>query len=349
MLGRIRSFLNGLPRRGKSLVLVAFDAVALLVVLWASYQLRLGGTFAPNQPQLLLMLLAPLIALPVFLRFGLYRAVIRYLPERAIWTILQAMLARDAALGVRAVHRRGGAVRRVAPLHAHLLLHLRRRLLIGGARFAAKAMLWEPRENKVSAVTMLIYGAGEAGRQLATALRTRGGGGFVAGFSTTTGSCMGPRRRRPACPSARPARSADPRSRRQRGDPVHSLARRGRPPAHHRRAEPPAGPDPHTALDQRNRLGQIPRQPTARDRYRRSARPFLGARRSRPVQADDRRPHHHGDGGRRLDRLRTLPDHRRLAPEEAGAVRGQRVRALPDRPPARLAMRPSPWCRCSAR
>ena len=50
---------------------------------------------------------------------GLYRAVIRYLPERAIWTILQAMtlatlvwvfalfLAEATRFGVLAAHRAG--------------------------------------------------------------------------------------------------------------------------------------------------------------------------------------------------------------------------------------------------
>ena len=60
-------------------------------MLWLSYSLRLGTQFRPTPTQIALMALAPLVALPVFLRFGLYRAVIRYLPERAIWTILQAM------------------------------------------------------------------------------------------------------------------------------------------------------------------------------------------------------------------------------------------------------------------
>jgi len=37
------------------------------------------------------MLAALVVALPVFVRLGLYRAAIRYLPERAIWTVLRAM------------------------------------------------------------------------------------------------------------------------------------------------------------------------------------------------------------------------------------------------------------------
>ena len=38
MLGGVSDFLSGLPRRGKSLILVAFDAAALLGVLWLGYQ-----------------------------------------------------------------------------------------------------------------------------------------------------------------------------------------------------------------------------------------------------------------------------------------------------------------------
>lgn len=32
----------------------------------------------------------PVLAIPVFIRFGLYHAIIRYLAERAIWPIFQA-------------------------------------------------------------------------------------------------------------------------------------------------------------------------------------------------------------------------------------------------------------------
>jgi FlaA1/EpsC-like NDP-sugar epimerase len=181
MLGRIRVFFNGLPRQGKSIILAVFDAVALLAVLWLSYQLRLGGTFTPNLPQVLLMVLAPLIALPVFLRLGLYRAVIRYLPERAIWTILQAMFF-ATLLWVFVLFIAEAARFGVLPRSIPIFYFLLGTVVIGGSRFVAKSILWEPRETKVSAVTMLIYGAGEAGRQLATALRTRGGGGLVAGF-----------------------------------------------------------------------------------------------------------------------------------------------------------------------
>jgi FlaA1/EpsC-like NDP-sugar epimerase len=180
MLGRIRDFLNNLPRRAKSLILAAFDAAALMGVLWVSYQLRLGGTFRPTDIHLLIMSFAPAIALPVFLRFGLYRAVIRYLPERAIWTILQAM-AVATLLWVFVLFIAEATKFATLPRSIPIFYFLLGTVVVGGSRFAAKYLLWQPMRRQMPAATVLIYGAGDAGRQLATALRTQGGS-YVAGF-----------------------------------------------------------------------------------------------------------------------------------------------------------------------
>ena len=100
-LNTVRDGLSGLPRRWKQAILIGFDTLALLGVLWLSFAVRLGGNFTPTMSHIALMLLAPVVAIPVFIRLGLYRAVIRYLPERAVWTMLQAMTL--AALGWVAV------------------------------------------------------------------------------------------------------------------------------------------------------------------------------------------------------------------------------------------------------
>ena len=169
MLATVRGVINGLPRRVKSLMLVAFDAAALMVVLWASYQLRLGGTFRPSSFQLLIMACAPLIALPIFLRFGLYRAVIRYLPDRAIWTIVQAMGV-ATMVWVFVLFIAEATRFAVFPRSVPIFYFLLGVVVIAGARFAAKWFLWGPQRPQTGPAT-LIYGAGDAGRQLATALR----------------------------------------------------------------------------------------------------------------------------------------------------------------------------------
>ena len=189
MLGRIRDVLNTLPRRVKSLILAAFDAAALMGVLWLSYQLRLGGTFRPTDIHLLIMSFAPAIALPVFLRFGLYRAVIRYLPERAIWTILQAMGV-ATLLWVFVLFIAEATKFATLPRSIPIFYFLLGTVVVAGSRFTAKYLLWQPMRRQMPAATVMIYGAGDAGRQLANALRTQGGN-YVAGFLDDDTSLQG--------------------------------------------------------------------------------------------------------------------------------------------------------------
>jgi len=43
---------------------------------------------------------APLVAIPIFVRFGLYRAVIRYIGFKELWAIVQAVSLYALVLGV---------------------------------------------------------------------------------------------------------------------------------------------------------------------------------------------------------------------------------------------------------
>lgn len=180
MIKSLRDRINTLPRRLKSLFLAGFDALALVAVLWLAFQARLGTTFQPTPFQWALILLAPVVALPIFLRLGLYRSVIRYLPDRAVWTILRAMALATLVwvfLLFVAEATRLAAMPRSIPLFYFLL----GTVVIAGSRFAAKYLLWAPERRTLPKNTILIYGAGSSGTQLATALRTQAGG-FVAGF-----------------------------------------------------------------------------------------------------------------------------------------------------------------------
>src|SRR3569833_3299203 len=179
MLEQFRHRLNRIPRRWKSLILVAFDAVALVAVLLLSYQLRLAGNFEPTPSQWVLILLAPVVALPIFLRFGLYRAVIRYLPERAIWTIVGAMMLATLAwvfvLFIAEVTRMS-----VLPRTVPIFYFLLGSVVVAGSRFAAKYILY-PQRRGSAANAIVVYGAGGGGRRRAGARAGRGGGGGGAG------------------------------------------------------------------------------------------------------------------------------------------------------------------------
>lgn len=190
MVSRIRTTISSLPRRAKRGILIVFDIVVLLLVLWASYSLRLNRLFVPSgEEQIMIMLIAPVLAVPIFIRIGLYRAVIRYLPERAMWTVLQAMsLAALAWVFVVFLTEMAGTS--VVPRSVPLIYWILGTFAIGGSRFAAKRLLLTPTGNAPQYNQVLIYGAGNAGSQLATSLLSQGAL-TIAGFLDDNPSLRG--------------------------------------------------------------------------------------------------------------------------------------------------------------
>ncbi|MGZ9274678.1 MAG: polysaccharide biosynthesis protein, partial [Nitrospira sp.] len=176
----LRTTLINLPRPLKRAALICFDFVGLAAAIWLSYCLRYNTMFIPGVRQFIIIAAGPIIAIPIFVRMGLYRAVIRYMPERAIWTMLQAMSL--AALGwVCLVFLAEMAGTGLVPRSVPFLYWLIGGLIVVSSRFAAKFAIWGSREDKLQAAQILIYGAGEAGVQLAGAMRTQGHR-LVAGF-----------------------------------------------------------------------------------------------------------------------------------------------------------------------
>ena len=167
------SRLHSLSPMHKRLTLVTFDIVALVVAVWLSFSMRLGPEFFPSPAQFGLMALAPITAIPVFIKMGLYRAVIRYLPERAIWTILRAVTLSSLVwltLLFLAELTRVGELPRSVPIFYWFF----GTVFIAGSRFIAKAFLQGAAPRGRRGLRVAIYGAGAAGSQLATALRANG-------------------------------------------------------------------------------------------------------------------------------------------------------------------------------
>lgn len=168
-----------LPRLWKQGLMLLADSAVLLLAIWAAYSLRLGEFFLPNQQQVILMIAAPVLAFPVFVKFGLYRSVIRYLGEQALWAVIRAMalaalLWTVLAFMTEMTGREG--VPRTVPLFYWMLGVTG----VGMVRFGARWLLVPVRRPR-SGQQVLIYGAGDAGRQLATSL-LQGREFFPAGF-----------------------------------------------------------------------------------------------------------------------------------------------------------------------
>ena len=169
-----------LPRWIKRAVLLGTDFFSLMFAVWAAYSLRLGEFAVLTQQQLLLMFAAPVVAMPVFLKLGLYRSVIRFLGEHALWAVVKGMsLASLLWAGLAFMTQMTGAAG--VPRSVPLLYWLLGLMLIGSSRFLARWILWIPTHRRYGGKQVLIYGAGASGRQLAASLRA-GRSLFPAGF-----------------------------------------------------------------------------------------------------------------------------------------------------------------------
>lgn len=189
MLGFARGWISSQPRNWKRALLILFDCVVLVFNVWVAFCFRFEEIFVPTREQALLMAMAPVIALPVFVRLGLYRSVLRYLPEKAIWTIVRAVtIAVLMWVTVAFLTRMTGisGIPRTIPV-VYWVLSI---AIIAGSRFGTKWLLWSPKRQQHLSKQTLIYGTGDAGTQLASALRSANER-FVAGFISEDASLSG--------------------------------------------------------------------------------------------------------------------------------------------------------------
>lgn len=180
-MNRLRVFLLGLPRRQKRLIQVSADVVLVWAALWMAFVVRLGvdDMINPFSQHIWLFLTAPVIAIPLFIRFGMYRAVMRYFGNDALIAIIKAVSLSSLVLGVVVYwysNHQNIVPRSIIFNYWWLSL-----IMVGGLRLAmrqyflgdwfaaAQHMPFTSRDDGLPKVA--IYGAGAAGNQLVAALR----------------------------------------------------------------------------------------------------------------------------------------------------------------------------------
>jgi FlaA1/EpsC-like NDP-sugar epimerase len=148
------------------------DSVVLVIILLASFSIRLGYWYFPESDLIWVIFGAPIIATSIFVRFGLYRAVIRYVGFKALWSIVQAVSLYALVWGVIGFMAAVDGIPRSVIL-INWVLSL---LAIGGLRVVTRWLFTRDGDLKDSARSgsnsknVLVYGAGDAGIQLVSAL-----------------------------------------------------------------------------------------------------------------------------------------------------------------------------------
>jgi len=154
-----------LPRKTKQGIIFLFDLIVIVGVLFISFAVRLGYWFYPagDSDLLLVIFAAPILALPIFYRFGFYHEVVRYVGFKTIWYIFQGVSFYAILWGLITFM----AAIEFIPRSVILINWLLVLVVIVGSRLLFRWLLSEGNRNNSN---ILIYGAGSAGRQLSTAL-----------------------------------------------------------------------------------------------------------------------------------------------------------------------------------
>lgn len=180
-MDKLRIVLLGLPRRTKRMIQVATDVLLVWAALWLAFMVRLGidDMYNPLRVHVWLFAAAPMVAIPLFIRFGMYRAVMRYFGNDALLAIVKAvsLSALILALVVFWYSNHETIVPRSIVFN-YWWLSL---VIIGGLRLAMRqyfmgdwftSVNYVPFRTKDEGLTKVaIYGAGVAGNQLVAALR----------------------------------------------------------------------------------------------------------------------------------------------------------------------------------
>jgi len=158
-----------LPRVTKRALALLVDASLCVLTVWFAYCLRLDGWVVLQGIQWLPAIVSLVVAIPIFIVLGLYRAIFRYAGLSAFMTVVKAVsiyalafMTIFTAISVPGVPRTVGILQPLLLLIAIGLSRMWTRYWLGNA--------YQRLLNRSALAKVLIYGAGASGRQLAGAL-----------------------------------------------------------------------------------------------------------------------------------------------------------------------------------
>lgn len=164
-LERIGLRLLGLPRNQKRLVMFLADTVFVPLALWTAISLKLGSADHGSASSVLLYLCALASSTPIFVRLGLYRAILRFIGHRAMIAVFAGVTSSVVLLCVA----NASIARSPVPMAAFAIYWALALIYVGGSRLLWRSLL-HYHHRSMGAQRVAIYGAGTAGAQLASAL-----------------------------------------------------------------------------------------------------------------------------------------------------------------------------------
>ncbi len=157
-----------IPRYSKQAIAIITDAGLCILCIWLAFIIRLEEIILFKDINYISVIISLAIAIPVFWLFGLYRTIFRYTGLSIIFTVLSSIILYGLlyflVIGVYGIAE---VPRSIGVLQPMLLF-----FAVITSRLGAKYIFSNNLQNKkaLNKKNVLVYGAGEAGRQLVMSL-----------------------------------------------------------------------------------------------------------------------------------------------------------------------------------
>ncbi|MBL6873460.1 MAG: polysaccharide biosynthesis protein [Flavobacteriales bacterium] len=157
-----------LSRKQKQIIMILSDVFILLFSIWLSFALRLGEFWSDrlymNQ---WIFILIPIVSIPLFIRLGLYRSVLKFMGTKVIVTAFQSITITSLIVGFTMMIFREADM----PRTVILIFWFVSSILIIIMRFLYKGYLYSWDNFVNDRKPTIIFGAGSAGAQIVESLR----------------------------------------------------------------------------------------------------------------------------------------------------------------------------------
>jgi FlaA1/EpsC-like NDP-sugar epimerase len=158
-----------LPRYAKRSLAVIVDSGLCVLFTWLAFYLRLEEFIKINDVSILAVIISIFLAIPIFWLSGLYRAIIRYTNSSIVLSLAVATFAYGllyfAIIGIYGIQGIPRSIGIIQPILLFLGITLLRLLMKYFFSINNNLILLKNKKN------ILIYGAGNAGRQLLASLK----------------------------------------------------------------------------------------------------------------------------------------------------------------------------------
>jgi FlaA1/EpsC-like NDP-sugar epimerase len=173
LLSRFLKLLSSSSRKTKLSILILFDSVLVILILFLSFYVRLGFLSLPNDKLLFSIYIAPIISIPIFYSYNFYRSVIRYIGFKSLVAIFQAVTLYSLAWGLFtymiSISESGISFFPRSVIFINWAMCL---IFLISSRVLVKWLFDRDKNNNFNERhNIAIYGVGSSGRQVSLALQ----------------------------------------------------------------------------------------------------------------------------------------------------------------------------------